>query len=161
MTASGFIARSGPLCAALIALAGAALTGCSYAIEGRVVRGEVSMVELVSASDPRLDDPALALSGVGVHLQMDPTSLRRKTIARTVSGRDGSFSVPVDDFGAGVMEFRLGVFARKRGYEPAEGFLGKPAGGRRVLVTMTAGEDKPTSEQPDSLRDEFQDQLRR
>lgn len=145
-----------------LGVAGAvALGGCSYAVEGRVVRGEVSMVEVVDAGDARLSDPSIALSGVGVHVQADPTSLRRKTLGRAVSSRDGGFRVPVDEFGAGVMEFDLGVFARKKGYEPAEGFLRKPGGGRRVLVTLTPGQDRATGEQPDSLRDEFGDQLLR
>ncbi|MFM9958389.1 MAG: hypothetical protein ACKVZJ_09935 [Phycisphaerales bacterium] len=153
-----------PLRHALIALLGAAaplLTACSYAVEGRVVKGDVSMVELVSSNDPRLDDPSLSLSGVAVHVQSDPTKIRRKTLGRTVSSRDGGFRVPVDEFAAGVMEFDLGVFARKKGYEPAEGFFAKPSSSKRVLITMTPGQDKPTTEQPESLREEFGDQLLR
>ncbi len=137
------------------------LTACSYSLQGRVVRGDYSAVEVVDSSDPRLSDPKTALSGVAVSVQADPNKINRKTLGRAVSARGGEFSLPVDEFGAGVLDYDVGVFARKKGYEPAEGFYKLPGGSRRILITMTPGQDTGTSEQPGSLREEFGRELNR
>jgi len=133
----------------------ASLGACSYSLQGRAVHGDYSAVELVDASDPRLNDPKSAVPGVSVHVQADPTKLNRKTLGRVVSGRSGEFSMPVDEFGAGMLEYNIGVFARKKGYEPAEGFFGLPGSGKRLLITLAPGVDKDTNEMPSSLKDEF------
>lgn len=149
-------------CVVTLALAGvSAVSSCSYSLQGRVVRGDYSAVEIVDSGDPRLNDPKTALSGVSVSVQGDPNKLNRKSLGRAVSSRGGDFSMPVDEFGAGLLDYDIGVFARKKGYEPAEGFYKLPGGSRRLLITMTPGEDVPTSEQPGSLREEFGRELSR
>lgn len=137
----------------ILAGACATLAGCSSALHGKAVRGDYSGVEIVSDSDPRLSEHGL--SGVSIHVQLDPTKLKRETLGRAVSASDGSFSIPVDQFGAGVLEYDIGVYARRRGCEPAEGFFRLPGSGKRLLIIMTEGEDKDTTEQPSSIRDEF------
>lgn len=137
----------------IVAGACALLGACSSSLQGKAIRGDYSGVEVVSDSDPRLAERGL--SGVSVHVQLDPTKLKRETLGRAVSASDGSFSIPVDQFGAGVLEYDIGVYARRRGCEPAEAFFRLPGSGKRLLVIMTEGEDKDTTEQPSSLRDEF------
>jgi hypothetical protein len=131
------------------------LTACSYALQGRAVRGDYSAIEVVDSSDPRLTDAKSALSGVTLNLQSDPNKLNRKNLGRAVSGRTGEFRIPIDEFGAGVLDYDIGAYARKKGYEPAEGFFQLPGGGKRLLITMAPGEDKETNEQPTSLQEEF------
>lgn len=131
------------------------LGGCSYALQGRVIRGDASYVEVVDSGDPRLSEPKAGMSGVSIHLQGDPSNIRRKTLGRTASGGNGGFSVPVDEFGAGMLDYDVGVFARRKGCEPAEGYFRLPGSGKRVLVVMAPGDDRETREQPSSLEDEF------
>ncbi len=143
------------LACACCALVAGALAACTSSIQGRVVRGDVSYIEVVDSSDPRLSQGGPGVGGVAIHAQLDPTAIKRKTIGRAVSGGDGRFSIPLDEFGAGLLDYDLGVYARRRGFEPAEGFFKLPGGSRRVLVVMAPGQDKATSDQPDTLWEEF------
>jgi hypothetical protein len=126
-------------------LAGLALAagvgGCApYALRGKVIEGEGSYVTLVDASDPRLDQPGI--SGAGLTLVLDPTHLRRRTIAQGVSGDNGEVKLPVDEFGAGTLELDVALFVRKTGREPAEGIFRLPGSNRRVLVSLARGQDR-------------------
>ena len=125
------------LTAALLACS--LLTACSYSLKGRVIEGETSYVTVVDASDPRLNDPGL--SGVRLHLQMDPGRLQRETLARDTSAFEGEFELPVDEIGAGFMQYDVGLFARRAGYSPAEGSFRLPPKSKRILIVMARGQD--------------------
>lgn len=149
-------ARSVSRVIAVAAALGVTVLGaCSYTLQGRVIRGEASYAEVVDASDERLTDPRAGIGGVSVHIQADPNHIRRKTLGRVSSGRDGMFSLPVSEFGAGLLDYDIGAFARRQGYEPAEGFFKLPGGSRRLLITLAPGQDRELSDKPDSLQDEF------
>jgi len=116
----------------------AAATGCApYTLRGKVVEGEVSFIAVVDADDPRLDGPGL--SGAMLTLQTDPQRLNRKTVGSAVSDADGGFSIPVNEVGAGVLIYDMGLEARKKGYSPAEQFFRLPPAGKRVLVLLAPG----------------------
>ena len=142
--------RRAVLMAACMVLLGIGMTGCGgYAMRGRVVSGDVSYVAVVDPGDPRLDGKGLA--GVSLHVQSDPGRLNRKTVGRGVSGADGEINVPIDLIGAGMLEYEAGVFARRKGREPANGFFELPSSKKRILIVMSTGEDRDLGEEREDL----------
>ena len=144
----------------LIVLAGVlgllALTGCGgYQLRGKVIEGTFSGIEIVSKDDPRLGEPGVG--GVSLHLQNDPNRLNRETIVRGSSGPDGSFELPVDLTGAGLLEYDVGLFARRKGLAPAQSAFRLPSSGRRVLITMAPGEDRDLGEERTDPLSRFDD----
>lgn len=135
------------------------VSACSpYALRGKVIEGQGSYVTIVDASDPRLAEPGL--SGAAVTLVLDPTQLNRKTLASGISGADGEVSLKVDEFGAGMLEYDVGVYARRRGREPAEGYFRLPGSSQRVLISLAPGEDRenaPSNHDPYGDVDRFWD----
>ncbi len=133
--------------------AGLCATGCeSYALRGRVVRGDVSYVAVVNADDPRLDGEGLP--GVSLHLQSDPGRLNRKTVGRGVSEATGDIRLPVDLAGAGLLHYDVGLFARRSDHTPATGFFELPSSKKRILIVMAKGVDRELGELRENLRDQ-------
>ena len=127
-------------------------TACTYTLRGRVIEGDTSYVAVVDKSDPRLNENGI--EGVRLHVQLDPGKLNRKTVCREVSSMDGAFALPVDEIGAGVLEYDVGVFARRAGYSPAEGSFRLPPSGKRIIIVLMRGRDY---DQGESLEDEWSD----
>lgn len=128
-----------------VALACAAGACSPYTVTGRVVRGDSSYMMLVDEGDPRLDEPGIP--GVQLKLTVDPGKVQRKVVAQEMSGTGGEVSLPVDELGAGLLDFSVGVMARKAGFSPAEGFFQLPKGGsKRLLIVLSPGRDVPESE---------------
>jgi hypothetical protein len=127
----------------LVVLAMAAMAGgcASYAVRGAVIGGSQSMVVLVSKDDPRVK-VANGLTDVSLSFSLDPRSLGSKPLGATVTRADGTFEMPVDVFGAGTLEYELGVLARGAGYDSAQGTVPMPSGDQRVLVIMARGRDR-------------------
>lgn len=144
---------------AILLLATTLLTGCGgYALQGRVIRGDISAVYLVGKNDPRLTEPGIGLMGAEIHLQQDPGKLNRETLGRTSSDGDGAFSIEVDRVGAGFLDYTVGIFARRKGYEPAmSGGIGLPGPGKRVLIIMTQGTDRDLGEERENHLDTYRD----
>lgn len=138
----------------LLAIAFAA-AGCSdgYHLRGRVIQGEASYVAVVDPSDPRLTQPGL--DGVALHLQMEPGKANRETITRDLSGPGGEFALKVDRFGAGWMEYDVGLFARLPGFNPAQHFFRLPPDSKRVLIMMAPGRDRDLGEERDLSLDDY------
>ncbi|RMD66106.1 MAG: hypothetical protein D6824_01455 [Planctomycetota bacterium] len=140
------------MAAAAATLATTLSVGCApYTLRGKVVEGDVSFIAVVDASDPRLDGPGL--SGALLTLQTDPQRLNRKTVGSAVSGADGSFSIPVNEVGAGLLIYDMGLKARKQGYSPTEQFFRLPPANKRVLVLLAPGAATTTgdrSTEPDA-----------
>lgn len=131
--------------------------GCEgYALRGRVVQGHASFVQVVSADDPRLEEGD-GIAGASVHVQKDPGRLNRETMARGQSGVDGSFELAIDEFGAGVLEIDIGVFVRRKGFDPAEAYFRLPGSGKRVLVILAPGRDRELGEERETLLDQYED----
>jgi len=131
----------------LLALAGCLLAACGYTLEGKVVRGDYSSIQIVADDDPRLEQRGIP--GVRLHLQSDPNKLQRETVARTTTGSAGEINIPVDLAGAGFLLYDFGLYARKQGYAPAELLFRLPAKSRRVLITLAPGDDRDLGEERD------------
>jgi hypothetical protein len=133
----------------------AALTGCeSYAMKGHVIRGDVSYVEIVDADDERLD--ARGIPGVRVGAHLDPGRLNRKFLGSSTTDQNGNFQLPIDEFGAGFLEYDISVVAYKKGYMGAEQFFMMPPASKRVLVILAPGDDPdpPSFQDRESLFEE-------
>ena len=131
------------------------LVGCeSYSLRGHVIRGEISYIEIVDADDERLESPGLTATRVGVHL--DPGRLNRKFLGSTVSDANGDFSLPIDEVGAGFLEYDISVVAYRDGYFGAEQFFVMPSSNKRVLIILGPGNDPnpPSFQGRESLFDE-------
>ena len=120
------------------------LSGCSaYMLQGKVVRGEVSDIELVYAGDERLSGPAAG--GVEVRVTRDPTTMNRKLVGRTRSDAGGEFVIIMEDFGTGWMQEQWLVQAVGPGYQNAETMMELPSKNSkwRILVTVAQGVSEP------------------
>lgn len=114
-----------------------------HTIHGRVVQGDTSYVMVVDKDDYRLDEADTGVAGVLLRLQLEPGRINRRTVAEQSSGSDGWFELPVDEFGAGLMELEGGLLARRKGFKSAEGAFMLPGGSKRVLVVLEPGRDAP------------------
>lgn len=135
---------------ALAAALALAATGCTYRLEGKVVEGFGS-VAVGRGSDPDASRPGVP--GATVELVRDAGTSRRAVAARASSGPDGRFTLEVEGFGAGWMEERWQLRARRAGFENVESELllpGSPAG-RMAIVSMHRGRSRPFQE-PDTAR---------
>ena len=116
------------------------LVGCTgYTLQGRVLSGPVTAVRVVDADDPRLEDPGLA--GAVIDLTLDPGSLARISVPPSIAGSDGSFAIPIDQFGAGLLEYDVSIVVRCEGHESAAQVLRLPLAQKRMLVWLAAGPD--------------------
>jgi len=140
------------LCSIALVLFSLCSTACTYKLHGRVIQGDTSYIAVVDKSDPRLNEHGI--EGVRLHVQLDPGKLNRKTVCREVSSTDGAFTLPVDEIGAGFLEYDVGVFARRSGFSPAEGSFRLPPGNKRVIIVMTRGEDY---DQGETLEEDWSD----
>ena len=126
--------------AALTVLATVCLAGCGgNTLRGRVVEGPASSIAFASENDARFLG-----SGVGmtrITLTLDPDSLGRKLLANIVTQPDGTFEIPVREFGAGLLEYKFELLARSDGYDSAQDRFKWP-GNKRVLVTLKRGHDR-------------------
>lgn len=142
----------------VLACAAIALPACSgggYELKGRVISGDYSAVIVVDADDPRLSEGD-GVTGVTLHVQLNPGELKRRSLARSTSGADGDFSLPIDLIGAGVFHHDIGVFARRQGRDPASGYFRMPHSSKRVLIVMNRGTDRDLGEEPDDLYEDYE-----
>lgn len=129
------------LALACVGVVSAALAGCSaYTFEGRVIVGDVSYATIVSADDPQLME-GQGIGGTRVRVVTDPDRLNRKEVGSGVTSPDGSFSLEIDAFGAGVLEYDIGVDASRPGYAGIEEFFRMPRKGEKVLIVLAPGQD--------------------
>ena len=64
---------------------------------------------------------------------------------------DGTFSVPVDEAGAGYLEYDARIIVRKLGYDSAIQDIRIPGPHQRVLVTLGRGDDQYQPPKPGIL----------
>ncbi len=118
------------------------LAGCqNYVIEGKTITGPTPMIAFVDADDPRLDE--LPVSSAEVLVRRDPDRPGQAESARVFSGNDGTFTVTLDEFGAGWMDEQWEIVARKAGYRSIEHRESLPAADadRVLLIQLTPGQD--------------------
>lgn len=132
----------------------ALVVGCSsYKFEGRVIAGEVSYATIVSEDDPQLVE-GQGIGGTRVRVMTDPDRLNRKEVGSGVTSPDGSFSLELDVFGAGVLEWDIGVDASRPGFAGIEEFFRMPRRGEKVLIVLAPGND--TRRPRENLMDQYQ-----
>lgn len=129
----------------------AGLCGCEqYQMRGVVVEGAVSTIRVVKDDDPRLLE-GYALPMATIDATLDAERLSRKQLPRGISDVDGTFGVPVDEAGAGYLNYYARVIVRRAGYDTAMENVRVPGPGQRLLVTLARGEDRYKPEEPDVL----------
>jgi hypothetical protein len=129
------------------------LAGCGYTLRGKVVRGDVSSVEIVHEIDPRMKAAGLANAEVLVH--RDPKTLNRRLVGRDYTDASGRFTMHLGEFGAGWMEEQWLVQSWLTGYQNAEALTKLPSKGSKwmLLVTLAPGQSVPVQTQDDFMRD--------
>lgn len=129
----------------------ATLTGCSpYQLQGIVIEGAASNMQIVEKDDPRLTRGNGIPMG-SIEVTLDPDRLSRKDLQRALSNIDGTFAVPVDEPGAGFLEYDARVIVRRAGYNTATQDIRLPGPDQRLLVTLVNGEDTYKPEPPDLM----------
>ncbi|MEM1166991.1 MAG: hypothetical protein AAGI30_11965 [Planctomycetota bacterium] len=117
---------------------------CTYQIQGKVLPGAVSTVQVVSMDSQAwfaaLRDPGLG--GVEVQAIVDPDRPNRRGAQGGRTDPDGGFAIPISDFGAGVLEYDVLVTARMPGHSPATSTLRLPSSESRFIVYLATGTDR-------------------
>jgi hypothetical protein len=112
-----------------------ALGGCNgYAVRGKVVRGPYSLMTFVEADDARLGDEPIP--NVQVIIHRDPGKLSAAVAGRAVSAPDGSFSIALNQFGAGWMEEQWLIEAKRPRFQTAEDIRPLPRAGERMMLLI-------------------------
>ena len=125
------------------------LASCApYAMKGRVVEGYRASVEVVDKDDPRLTLQEPGLADAYVVVTLDPERLNARRIGSGLSDATGNFAVKVDVSGAGVLLHQVEVAGSRPKFLDASGKFILPGGGKRVLVTLPAGEQKRVDDRP-------------
>jgi hypothetical protein len=140
--------------AMLVAMLGI-LPGCGYTLRGKVVRGEISSIELVHQIDQRMKGPGIINAEVIV--RRDPKSPHPEMVGRTRSGDSGNFAMHISEFGAGWMEEQWLVQAGLTGFQNAQQLTKLPASGGKwqLLITLAPGQSSPL-DQPDEVMRDFE-----
>ncbi|MDZ4756240.1 MAG: carboxypeptidase-like regulatory domain-containing protein [Phycisphaerae bacterium] len=116
--------------------------GCSAGISGRVVRGDLSIVQWMDGvPPPSSGEPVPAAS---VMVTRDPQSPGRQVVGRATSAADGSFKVKLDAFAAGWTSEEWLIVVVRPGYGRAE-YLGTLPSGQSVLAMLAPGSDRGAS----------------
>jgi hypothetical protein len=143
-----------PFTLTVVLLACAALSGCnSYMLQGKVIRGAQSDIQLVYAGDERLKEPGV--SGVDIRVTRDATTLNRHLVGRTTSSGAGEFTLLMDEFGTGWMQEQWLLQTVAAGYQNAETTMNLPSKHSkwRLLVTLAPGTATPIPDQDQMMRD--------
>ena len=112
--------------------------GCgAYRLRGTILDGQLSAVLLVDHDDPRLKQ--VGLGGAVIELTLDPNSMHPRPLGAAMTGRDGEFDIPIDQAGAGVLEYQLGIMCRLDGYRTIWQIIQLPSSKRQLLIIMTPG----------------------
>ena len=129
------------------------LAGCgSYTLQGRVIRGDMSLATFVKPDDARLN--AEPVSSVQITVYRDPDKLSSKLEGRAVSATDGSFEIDLSGFGTGWMEEQWLVEASRTRYRNAA-WIGTLTGTHRervLLIMLAPGDATPTREDDNLLK---------
>ncbi len=123
-----------------LALTSVMLSACtttSSSLRGVVVEGRSPGVYLVSADDPRLK--RYPVEDALVEVVVNPKDIRPERFESPPTLPDGEFSIDPTVFGAGFLQYDLGIFARARGYGDVWGEPQWPGSNQRILIIMAPG----------------------
>jgi hypothetical protein len=130
------------------------LCGCNaYVLQGKVVRGSVSDVQLVYAGDERLDGEPV--NAAEVRITRDPTKPNRHLVGRSRTDAGGDFTLVMDEFGTGWMQEQWLVQGVAQGFINAETLMQLPGKNSkwRLLVTLAPGVSEPLRDQDEIMQD--------
>lgn len=132
-----------PYRAVALLLAVVMLVGCgSYAIEGRVVRGSIASIQLVSEGDRRMTEANPTGGGAVIQGIFEPnTPSEIKSLGQVVTDGQGYFKIPVDAMGSGFLEYEATLIARRQGHQGVMDTIDLPRRGQRVLITLPLGQN--------------------
>lgn len=134
----------------------AVFTGCSsYRLQGVVVAGEQSGIEVVDKDDPRLEN--FGIPGAAVEVVLDPERLRPRTVGKGGSDGDGRFALPIDADGAGFLMLDVEMRASRADFVSASERFALPGKNKRLVITLRPGEDAQRLESDDVLEDTLRD----
>lgn len=132
----------------------AVLAGCNaYTLKGRVIEGDISIVAVVPADDPRVmdDSDAPGVANAAIRLETDPARINREIVGETVSDPDGYFEIPFKKMGGYIMMYDVGITGRSKGHTPATFAFKLPPSNKRVLIILKPGNDAYTDPYENSL----------
>lgn len=136
--------KSLTILSAILLLLAPMLVGCGggYAIQGRVIRGPIATVLIVDRDDPRITESNPSAGSAVIEGIFEPnTPSERQSLGRTVADGQGRFSIPVDAFGAGLLEYEAQLLVRREGHQAAIDTIDLPSRRKRVLITLPLGRD--------------------
>ena len=124
-----------------LSVAAIMLHGCGpYHLQGRVVQGPTLAVLLVNKDDKRLEQPGI--DSAKIELTLDPSSMRPKRLADAITDYNGDFDVLIEEFGAGALEYEIGLLVQRLGYQSLYQTIGLPGRDRRLIIVMPTGRDQ-------------------
>ncbi len=138
-----FLRRPSRLVLGLLAAACLPLAGCGYTIHGRVVRGEMGIIDWMPGPGDASGEP---VAGAVVTVVRDPNGMHPEEAGRATSGPDGSFTLSVSGFGAGWMDEMWLIKAAKGGVGTAEWtdhLPGSPSGQTLVVTLAPSANNGP------------------
>lgn len=132
------------------------LSGCSsYKLQGTVIEGAQSHILVVDQSDSRLQQRGLG--GVHITITQSPMSLGRKQVGEGLSNGRGQFSIPISSFGAGFLEYQMGIVARRKAHVPAQKTMQLPGSDKRLLIILSQGANQINNRHTDTLRNALEE----
>lgn len=151
-------ARTSLVVAGVVLVVGT-IGGCAHQLRGKVLPSDrETIIFLVDADSREWADAQSAdgIPGARVRLQLDPTRINRRMLAETTTGPEGSFTLNVSEFGAGVLEYDVALEARLAGHQSAVSYLTLPPSSARVIIYLTSGEDTPQITDPDDIEGDIE-----
>lgn len=117
----------------------AGLTACNggYRMEGKVVAGLSSAVVVVGKNDSRLQQPGL--EGATISVMLDPESMDPKNVGADVTDMQGNFGLPINEPGAGFLEYEAALSVQSKGHKDLWWKLPLPGSDKRLLIIMEPG----------------------
>lgn len=124
------------------------LAGCNgYVLQGKVIRGSASEIQLVYSSDERLTQPAV--EGAEIRVTRDPESLNRHLVGQARSNAGGEFTIIMSEFGTGWMQEKWLVQGMSNGFANADALMELPSKNSkwRLLITLGPGVAEPFNDE--------------
>lgn len=140
-----------------LALAALSAGGCgTYTLQGKVIQGNVSSIEIVHKMDERLH--AKGVANAEVLVRRDPKGLNMHLAGKDRSSATGDFAIRINEFGAGWMEEQWLVQSAAAGHRNTESLTKLPPQGNKwmLLITLAPGQTSPLE-----LTDGWQEDLSR
>lgn len=117
------------------------LTGCAdFRLQGMVVEGSVPGLAIYDKDDDQLSQSGkFGLDQAIVEVTIDPDTGERQRLDPVRTDSAGRFSVPLDVFAPGMLEYEVGLLIHRPGFRPHWQVIQLPDDDERVVVTLEPG----------------------